>query len=148
MTVDRLASAIESIIDALKPTLLYYATYEYRVLVARPPLLPPAPMLSSVQVSIDCVAIDPPVLASFPRSLSSLTVWPGPSGITAIPAVGSLVRVSFLNGDPARPFVSGVGPGTLQTASALLSFATALSTSATPPQAAAAGLLLVNELTK
>jgi hypothetical protein len=144
---DRLAVALEGILAALLPTIAYYTTYEYRVLAALPPLVPPAPVPAGTSVTIDCVATDPPVLATFPSQLAGLVLWPGPSGLVAIPAVGSIVRVGFVNGDPAKPFVAGLDPAGINTGSALLSFATLLSTASVDPVAKAAGLLLLQELT-
>lgn len=144
---DRMVTAIQGILDALLPTLAYYATYEYRVLAALPVAVPPTPVLAGQSVTIDCVAIDPPVLATFPRELSNLTLWPGPSGLVAIPAVGSLVRVGFVNGSPARPFVAGLDPAGINTGSALHSFAQTLAGATVDPIAKAAGLLLLAELT-
>jgi hypothetical protein len=144
---DRLAKALASILAALLPTIAYYAIYEYRVLVAKPLAPPPTPVLSGRSVTVDCVAIDPPVLATFPRELSGLVIWPGPSGLVAIPAVGSLVRVGFVNGSPARPYIQGLDPAGIPTGSSMLSFASSLSTAVSTPQCAAAGLLLLQELT-
>lgn len=144
---DRMAVALQGILDALLPTLAYYATYEYRVLAALPLTPPPAPLVAGTPVTIDCVAIDPPVLATFPRELN-LALWPGPSGLVAIPAVGSLVRVGFVNGSPSRPFVAGLDPAGINTGSALHSFAFTLAQAGpSEPVAKAAGLLLLSELT-
>lgn len=145
-SADRMTVAIQGILDALLPTLAYYATYEYRVLAALPLVPPPAPLVAGTPVTIDCVAIDPPVLATFPRELAKMPLWPGPSGLVAIPAVGSLVRVGFVNGSPARPFVAGLDPAGINTGSALHSFAALLATATVDPIAKAAGLLLQSEL--
>lgn len=143
---DRLAVALSSILRALQPKLAYYATYEYQTISATPIVIPPAPLPAGTTVMISCQAIDPPVLVTFP-SVLTLPLWPGPSGLVAIPSPGTLVRVQFINGDPARAVIVGLDPAGIYTMSALASFATALSLAGTIPQIVAAGTLLRTELT-
>lgn len=145
---DRLQDALRQVLAALLPELVYYTAWEYQVLAATPLIVAPLPMPAGTTVKIDCVAVDPPVVATFPRTLSGLPVWPGPSGLVAIPLVGTLVRVGFLNGDPTKPHIQALQPGAIPSGSALASFATVLSTAATIPQIVAAGTLLRQELTR
>jgi hypothetical protein len=99
-TPDRLKEAFADIIQAMLPRLLYLATWEYSVLAATPG--PPT--------KIDCRAVDPGTEAALPQTLTQLTLWPGPSGFVAVPTPGSIVRVSFVNGDPSKPAIVGLDP--------------------------------------
>ena len=99
---DRLSGAFLRIIKALLPRLIYFGTYEYRVLDATPG--PPT--------MIDCVAVDPDVATILPANLNQLTLWPGPSGAVAVPAPGTTVRIAFANMDPSKPMVVGLDPAT------------------------------------
>ncbi len=92
---DRLRGAFEDILDALLPRLNYYVLWEYRVVLVSPG--PP--------VTIDARTSDP----SMP-DLAGVRIWPGPGGVIAVPAIGSRIRVGFINGDPSRPAVLGLDP--------------------------------------
>jgi len=97
---DRLATALRSVNDAINPRLAFLATWEYRVLAATPG--PPT--------TIDCSALDAETSAVLPQQLAGLTLWPGPSGLVAVPQTGSIVRIAFVNGDPSKPAVVGLDP--------------------------------------
>lgn len=92
---DRLRDAIVTILDSLLPNIRYGWLWEYRVVVVSPG--PP--------VTIDARSLD----ASMP-DLAGVELWPGPSGAIAVPAIGSRIRVGFINADPARPAVLGLDP--------------------------------------
>lgn len=101
MTVaDRMLEALHGIDRAVHPETLYTMQWEYRVLSATPG--PPT--------RIDCEAVDPVTQSNLPKQLVGLLLWPGPSGIVAVPQPGTLVRIGFLNGDAAKPFVAGLDP--------------------------------------
>jgi hypothetical protein len=99
-TPDRLIESLRGVNAALNPRLAYALQWEYRVLIAAPG--PP--------VTIDCEVVDPETAAVLPRQLVGLQLWPGPSGIVAVPQPGTIVRVGFTNGDPAKPTVQGLDP--------------------------------------
>lgn len=100
MTADRLQDALRRVNTALNPQQAYALVWEYRVLVAQPG--PP--------VKIDCEAVDPDTQAILPKQLVGIILWPGPSGCIAVPQPGTLVRIGFANGDPAKPMVVGLDP--------------------------------------
>ena len=97
---DRLLNALRGVNSALNSDAAYAPQWEYRVLTASPG--PPT--------RIDCEAVDPVTQDNLPTQLVGLLLWPGPSGIVAVPQPGTLVRVAFVNGDPAKPAVVGLDP--------------------------------------
>ena len=97
---DRLAESLRRVNGALNPRLVFLATWEYRVISAEPG--PPT--------KIDCSAVDEETSALLPSQLVGLVLWPGPSGIVAVPQPGTIVQVGFVNGDPSKPRVVGLDP--------------------------------------
>lgn len=97
---DRLGSSLAAIQRAQLPRLPFLAVWEYRVIAFTPG--PP--------VTIDCQAIDPDAIATLPPTLVGVTLWPGPSGFVAVPTIGSIVRVQFINGDPSKAAIVGLDP--------------------------------------
>lgn len=94
---DRLRAAWEQILIAILPSLATYVRWEYRVTGVQPG--PPVLVSGS------------PVAGACPfGTLANITLWPGPSGCYALPAVGSLVLVEFHEGNPAKPSVCGLDP--------------------------------------
>lgn len=103
---DRLRSALSNVLDGLLPTLKYYVAWPYRVVsVTMTGAVPAVP----VTVKVDATSIDPGM-----PDLMGIVVWPGPSGGLCVPAIGSLVRVAFIAGDPAQPMIVGVDPTAVQ----------------------------------
>jgi hypothetical protein len=99
-TPDRLKVALKRTNRALNPRSSFALEWEYRVATVTPG--PP--------VKISCVAVDLETLGSMPAQISDMTLWPGPSGFVAMPPPGSIVRLSFRNGDPTRPMITGLDP--------------------------------------
>lgn len=99
-STDRLRSALERTNSALNPRQVYALQWEYQVISATPG--PP--------VTIDCSAIDAETQAVLPAQLTGLVLWPGSSGLVAVPQPGTLVRIGFVNGDPTKPVVVGLDP--------------------------------------
>jgi hypothetical protein len=97
---DRLSDSLRRVNGALNPRLAYLAQWEYQVISATPG--PP--------VTIDCSAVDAETQDVLPSQLVGLVLWPGSSGIVSVPQPGSIVRVSFVNGDPSKPTVVGLDP--------------------------------------
>jgi hypothetical protein len=97
---DRLQSALRGVNQALNPRQVFAMTWEYTVIDATPG--PPT--------KIDCQVVDGETSAHLPQQLTQLVLWPGPSGIVAVPQPGSIVRIGFVNGDPTKPFVAGLDP--------------------------------------
>jgi hypothetical protein len=144
---DRLQDSLRAILAALLPTLAYYGVWEYRVLGSVPPVLaPPVPLPLGTPITVDCVALDAAVAATLPPTLSAKVLQPGPSGLVAIPKVGSVVLVGFANGSPGKPYIHSLDPSQAPGYTPFTPFAQALSVAATTPQVAAAGLLLLQEL--
>lgn len=94
---DRLLSALDRILTLLRPRLAFFATWEYRVVTAT----------GTGPVTVDARAVSP--LCPMP-DLAGITLWPGPSGAYAVPAVGSRVRVAYVDGDPTKPCIVGLDP--------------------------------------
>lgn len=138
---DRLQESLRAILAALLPTLAYYAVWEYRVLNVSPPLGPPAPVKLGVPILVDCVALDAATAATLPPTLSAKVLQPGPSGLVAIPAIGSVVLVGFANGSPGKPYVHSLDPNVAPINTPFSQFATLLHGSTDPATQAAAAFL-------
>lgn len=93
MTVDRLRAAVEAIVESLFPQ-RYLLTWRYTVVAAAPG--PPW--------SLTCKPFSPLV-----PPLPSVPVYFDVSGSAAVPAVGSVVRIGFLEGNGSLPYVAGLG---------------------------------------
>lgn len=87
----RLSTAFARIVEAFTGHHRYFAAWEYRV----------------VQRSGERLDLQVARVSSGMPDLRNVPVRPGVSGCKSHPKLGSLVLVSFVNGDPARPFVSG-----------------------------------------
>ena len=93
---DRFLDSFRAIVRETFPRMFYLGTYEYKVNSGASNLYELAPT--------DPVAGLPPI--------SSCPIKPGVAGATSTLAVGSLVYVTFINSDPARPCIVGLaGPG-------------------------------------
>lgn len=92
--LDRLLTSIRALIRAEMPTSTFEAVYEYTV-------------TNSTPTTLDCQPTDPslplPTLNGIP--IGSLSE----SGLGQ-PDNGALCLIEFANGDPTRPFVSGLNP--------------------------------------
>ncbi|GAA6761753.1 MULTISPECIES: phage baseplate assembly protein V [Thermus] len=116
MRSETLKHALRRIVESLWPELAHrtHLPHKARVLrvrseagVAGPP--------GSVRYSVDLEPLTPdgrpdprrPVLRDVPLDVP----WAGPGrGVFALPAVGSVVRVAYYDGDPAYPYVDGILP--------------------------------------
>lgn len=113
--VDRLSASLQAILQALLPSLYCYVQWEMRVQTATPPSppgAPGAPAVFTTPAMVTCVPLDPKVVALLPTSVN-IAMWPGPSGALSVPAVGSLVRVGFVNADPSKPYIAGLDPNVM-----------------------------------
>lgn len=92
---DRLLSSLARIVATFAPV-LRFARWEYRVQVvsATPP------------ITVDAI----PAGASPFGPISGIKLWPGTDGSVAVPAVGSLVELTFAEGDPGKPRIVGLDP--------------------------------------
>lgn len=87
----RRLSAMRDLLEALDPGRRYRGSTEYRVVSQTGERLDLQPALASSGMPI----------------LRRVRVRPGVPGVRADHALGSLVEVRFMNGDPSRPFVGG-----------------------------------------
>jgi hypothetical protein len=97
---DRLRSAFVAILDLLQPDLLYARVWNYRVIALHGIAGPPTP-----PILIDAISLDPRM-----PNINSITLWPGPCGCVAVPAIGSQVRLGFIAADPKQPMIVGLDP--------------------------------------
>lgn len=81
--------ALKAIVEALTARLEFHGTYEYRVVLQDGAFLD----LQAVRKAVGL------------PDLRRVQVWPGVAGAGADVALGSSVLVSFIDGDPGRPFV-------------------------------------------
>lgn len=101
--IDRFQTAVAKVVRNAFPWIGYAGTFEYKVFTANPPLydLRPTEPLSGLPVFGGDLPDTPPT-----------PVKPGVPGVTSVLVVGALVYVTFINCDPARPFIVAVaGPG-------------------------------------
>lgn len=99
MSGDRLLDSITRIVKALVPKVTPFGTWQYRVQNT-------AFRASPWGVTIDAI----PAGASPYGPISGIVLWPGPDGSVAVPAVGSLVRLAFAEGNPGMPMIVGLDP--------------------------------------
>lgn len=92
---DRLLTSLARLVDALAPR-LRFALWEYRVqtVTATPP------------ITVDAI----PAGASPFGNIAGIKLWPGTDGSVAVPAVGSLVMLTFAEGDSGKPRIVGMDP--------------------------------------
>ena len=145
---DRLRGAFLALVKSVAPQLLFLGTYEARVVTASAPSAAQS-QLGGVTWVVSAVFTDPAIVKVLPP-MANLTMWPGPVWGFSAPAPGSLVRVSFVNGDPSKPAIVGLDPATPPTAvtigapvglplmtataqTAITAFATAVVAGCTPP---------------
>lgn len=107
---DRLRRAFLSMVKAVAPQLLYLGTYEANVVASSAPATTQS-QLGGVTWVVSCAFTDAALVKILPP-LANITVWPGPVWGYSVPAVGSLVRVGFVNGDPSKPAIVGLDPST------------------------------------
>ena len=95
---DRFRASQEAILSGFLTSQAAYARWEYRVsgVTAGPP------------VTVSGVPVDA-TRCPF-GNLANITLWPGPDGGYAVPAMGSLVLVEFHDGNVAKPAVCGLDP--------------------------------------
>lgn len=89
-TGDPVVGAIARVVEQLIAGHRFYAPWEYRV----------------VQHSGERYDLQPVRSSSGMPDLEKVRIRPGVAGLRARPALGSLVIVSFVDGDPARPIVT------------------------------------------
>jgi hypothetical protein len=92
---DRLLDSFRRTVESLAPR-LRFALWEYRVqsVTATPP------------ITVDAI----PAGASPFGNISGIKLWPGSDGSVAVPAVGSLVMLTFAEGDAGKPRIVGLDP--------------------------------------
>jgi hypothetical protein len=83
--------SLRRIVRSLLPEYRWHGVYEYRIVIQVGERLEIQPVLTSLGLPV----------------VSRVRVRPGMAGLSADHAVGSLVLVTFVNGDPARPVVTG-----------------------------------------
>lgn len=88
---DPIAAKLAQFVDLRTAALRYFAPYEYRVVLRH-----------AERYDLQCVR-----RSTGMADLLSVRVRPGVSGMRARLKLGSLVVVQFVNGDPARPVVTG-----------------------------------------
>lgn len=116
MRSDALKTALRRLVEALWPELAHrtHLPHKARVVAVRsePGVAGPP---GSPRYSVDLEPLTPdgrpdprrPVLRDVPLDVP----WAGPGrGVFALPAVGSVVRVAYYDGDPAYPYVDGILP--------------------------------------
>jgi hypothetical protein len=99
MSTDRLTGIMRAVVRALIPKLAYYAQWEYVVTSQ------PSTGSGTVQVSGTASSPDAPI-----PTLASIDIWPDAGGTVAVPAVGSRVRVGFVDADARKPAIMGLDP--------------------------------------
>lgn len=93
--VDRERVALQAILEALLPQLLYFCVWSYRVTGAE----------GTGPVTISAKSQDPRL-----PDQQRIVLRPGPDGGYSTPPNGSEVAIGFLNGDPERPYVHSLDP--------------------------------------
>jgi len=148
---DQLKANLQAIFNLLLPFLAYMVPWEYRV-IAVTPGGPGTP------TTVDAVPEDPLRCPHGPQS--GVPVWRDAGGLPSVPVIGARGLLRFHDGSPAKPAWCAwdpaipyptppptyVPPGPLSLASALVAFATPLSTGAIDPAVAAASLGLLTSL--
>jgi len=99
MSTDRLTGILRAVVQALVPKLAFYVQWEYTVTSQ------PQTGSGTVQVSGTASSPDAPI-----QRIANIDVWPDAGGNVAIPAVGSRVRVGFVDADGRKPAVMGLDP--------------------------------------
>ena len=107
---DRLRGAFLAMVRAVVPQLLFFGTYEAKVVTSSAPSAVQS-QLGGVTWVVSAAFTDVAIAKVLPP-LANLTMWPGPVWGYSQPAPGSLVRVSFVNGDPSKPAIVGLDPST------------------------------------
>lgn len=103
---DRLAVALEAAVKSIFPSLAAYLQWEYRVVDVTPG---PPVLISGTPVETDGQFACP-----F-GPLANITLWPDTGGGYATPLPGSLILIAFNDGNPAKPRVSRLDPGSYPT---------------------------------
>ena len=98
---DRLLTSLTRIVRALVGDGAVWSRWEYRVqsVTATPP------------ITVDAI----PAGASPFGPISGIKPWPGTDGSVAVPAVGSLVELTFAEGDKGKPRIVGLDPDQVPT---------------------------------
>lgn len=103
---DRLQQQIERVLALMLPRVItgqlaLFATWEYRVTAVTPATGTGTPtMVSGVAVSPSC---------PWP-TLANIALWQNSSGLTCIPAIGSIVGVAFHDASASKPVVRDIDP--------------------------------------
>lgn len=100
MSTDRLTGILRAVIQALIPKLAFWVQWEYTVTLAAPNT-----GTGTVQVSGTASSPDAPI-----HQIANIDIWPDAGGSVALPAVGSRVRVGFVDADGRKPAIVGLDP--------------------------------------
>lgn len=101
--LDRAFDSFARAVRNALPWIGYCGIYEYRVFGANPPTYELRPTVPASGL---------PVFGGTKPDMGPVSVKPGVPGVTSSLSVGALVLVSFIDCDPARPFIVAVGgPG-------------------------------------
>lgn len=87
-------SALRALVQTWTRHFVFHGSYEYRVMAQDGAVLDLQPVRAATGL--------PP--------LRRVAVWPGLAGASSTVVGGSSVLVSFVDGDPARPFITGLAP--------------------------------------
>jgi hypothetical protein len=126
-TADRLAAAWRALVRAEQPSQTFLGTYSYAVQATDGKTVDAAPTDTTIPL--------PPI--------TKVPIYTGLPGTTCKPAVGSILAIGFLNGDPSRPFVAGVFDGSNTATAPLIAIAGPLPTQAAARVGDAVGPFLV-----
>lgn len=98
---DRLLTSLTRIVHALVGDGAVWSRWEYRV----------QSVTSTPPITVDAI----PAGASPFGPISGIKLWPGTDGSVAVPAVGSLVELTFAEGDKGKPRIVGLDPDQVPT---------------------------------
>jgi hypothetical protein len=100
--VDRIIAALRALIKTELPSYTFNGVYEYAVQASADGVTVDASPASS---GPDIPGVDTPKLPL--PTITKLRLRSGLAGCSSTPKVGSILAVSFLNGDPSKPIVLG-----------------------------------------
>jgi hypothetical protein len=127
-STDRLKASLETLFRIMGPRVAYTLQWEGVVLLATPPTPSPAfvsavyqgPATFTKPAMVNVQLTDAEAVEVFGASFASIPIpiWGDASGFLCVPTIGSLVRVGFVNANPAKPYIAGTDPMIAPTVSA------------------------------